>query len=529
MLCADQRRRIPPSVASSPSRFFFTCQKLPFVLPTTSLHRYLVVWLACLVVGLTTDAYSQFGGSGFGGGPGAGGQGPQQPIKRKRTRVPFYGPVEKTPVIAVNIIGNSNIPTERILSMLMTRSGRVYDPQSVQRDVRTLVASGLFQDVRTFNKDVDGGKSITFQIVERPRIAYVRYVGNEKIKDKSLDDEIGIKAGGPMNRFAVEESLRSLQQLYRDKGYFDAHIELLEGTGPNDKGVVYSIHEGGVQRIFDVEFEGNSIASDARLKTQISSKPGILWYFGGKANGDAIDEDVQRLTAYYRSLGFFRAKIGRQIDYNDDRTWLSIKFIIDEGPRYRIRNVRFVGNQRISGRQLLSETEMRAGEYFNLSQMQRDLGKIRDQYGSQGYIFADIQAQPRFMEAPGEMDIVFKVDEGKQHRIGRIMVNIDGEYAHTRRSVVLNHLSIRPGDIVDVRELRASERRLQASSLFMHNPATGVTPKIVVKPQDNDTNVADQDDTIRGQSPRVSYRPIMSTAPEIDLIVKCPPIPQTEP
>ena len=289
----------------------------------------------------------------------------------------------------------------------------------------------------------------------------------------------------------------------------------IRDSGAGDRGVVFQVHEGSITRIFKVNFSGNTIASGSRLKTQIDSKPGILWVIGGKANYDQIDQDVQRLTAYYRSLGFFQARIGRQIEYNNDRSWMTINFIIDEGSRYQIRNIRMAGNQTFPARELMRETEMRPGEYFNLARMQRDLASIRDEYGSKGFIFADVQAEPRFKENAGEIDIVFKVEEGKQYRVGRILVNIDGEYAHTKRSVVLNRLSIRPGDIVDIRKLRASERRLQGSSLFNVNPTTGDVPRIVVKPppMDDETQIADNGDTIRGQSPNPSshttYRPVI--------------------
>ena len=266
----------------------------------------------------------------------------------------------------------------------------------------------------------------------------------------------------------------------------------------------------------------NTIASDARLKTQIKSKPGILWYFGGKTNNDQIQQDIERLTAYYRGLGFFKARVSREIELTESRKWMDVKFIIDEGPRYRIRSVRTVGNERFADGQLREKITLGEGEYFNLAKMRADLVTLRDHYGSQGYIAADINGNPTFLEEPGELDLVYKIAEGDQYRVGRIFVNIDGDHSHTRRKVVLNRLSFRSGDVVDIREIRNSERRLQASQLFLHNPAQGVTPKIVVKPlgpgqsriasQPGSTSTAGS--TSRGQSPENSARAIL-----IDVIV----------
>ena len=138
--------------------------------------------------------------------------------------------------------------------------------------------------------------------------------------------------------------------------------------------------------------------------------------------------------------------------------------------------------------------------------MDRDVNTLRDVYGGQGYIFADVKAEPRFsFENPGELDLVYNVTEGEQFRVGRINVHIAGEFPHTRESVILDRLSIRPGDIVDIREVRSSERRLKASQLFETDPQTGKEPRVVIRPPDlDDTRTATQSQrpgTVRGQSP----------------------------
>ena len=97
--------------------------------------------------------------------------------------------------------------------------------------------------------------------------------------------------------------------------------------------------------------------------------------------------------------------------------------------------------------------------------MNNDLQWLKNLYGSQGYVFADIKAEPVFLEEPGKIDLVYHIDEGKQWKVGRIFVHIDGDNPHTRIQTALNRLSFRPGEIVDIREIHTSERRLQASAL----------------------------------------------------------------
>src|SRR5690606_36936109 len=106
-----------------------------------------------------------------------------------------------------------------------------------------------------------------------------------------------------------------------DKGFRKVRVEVAEGNSKGDRGAIFNINEGPRQRISKVDFIGNTIASDARLKTQIQAKPPIVWLFKGYYNEEEIDNDKNRLTAYYRSLGFFRANIQRMVDFDDEGNW----------------------------------------------------------------------------------------------------------------------------------------------------------------------------------------------------------------
>ena len=417
-------------------------------------------------------------------------------------------------VVEVRVIGANRIDLKKIHSQIRTRTGRPFDLDLIEEDVRRLYKTGWFVTVRPKSQSVDGGRVVIFDLLERPLLQYVKYVGNEKIVKSKLEKEADIKTGDALNLFAVEEARRRVEEFYRGHGFSKARVSIIEGNKPSDRGVVFLINEGRKQRIWKTRFIGNTIASDARLKTQIRSKPGILWVFKGEVNQDQIDEDVQRLTAYYRSLGFFRARVGRYLEFTDKQDWLTLTYVIDEGPRFKVRNVSFLGNTKIPSDDLTLAVNLKAGEFFNQAAMQRDVATIRDRYGSIGYIFADVNADPRFLEQPGELDLVYNVREGYQCRVGRIVPRIEGEFPHTKITTILNRMSVKPGDIIDIRELRASERRLQASGLFEVDPQRGVSPKIVFSPpnlEEIDVQQAGHTEGIRGQSPdgrpHAAYRP----------------------
>ena len=434
-----------------------------------------------------------------------------QPEAKPTKPIPFIGPQQGKIIEEIRIVGNKAVTEQAIRTIIGSKKGRLYDPIQVRRDKRNLLQTSSFKDVKPLVQPAGDKVILTFQILENPLVGYIRFVGNQKIKDKKLLEQAAIAVGSPLSRYSVDEGRRRLEQFYELKGFSEATVRVAEGNGKNDRGVVYEINEGKVVRIRRTTFTGNQIASGARLKTLVESKPGLMWLMGGKANKDEVEQDRHRITAYYRSLGYFKAEVTRQLKYNDAGTWVSINFDIKEGPRYRINDVQLEGAEDVHPGQLVPQLTLRKGDYYDFAQLQADINMLRDEYGSRGFIAADIKAEPRFHEQPGKIDLVYKVSEGQRYRVGRILVNIDGGQGQTKRTVVLNRLSIRPGDVVDIREIRKSERRLQSSNLFQHEPARGVTPQIVVKPRPSDTQLAapqrsSHGSTYRGQSPRHETR-----------------------
>ena len=406
---------------------------------------------------------------------------------KQRPRGPHFAPSNTPLVTEVNITGYRAYTSTKIRSYVKTRANRNFDPEQVQSDVRRLMSTGLFHDVRPYIRDVRGGVEVTFEVFERPTIQYVEFVGNKAIKDRTLRRELSLADGESLNLYAIEEARRKIETLYLEKGFPKVSVDLIEGNRPQDRGVVFMINEGQLERILVTSFQGNTIVTDARLKTQIKSKPGILYLFRGQLDRAKLDEDLEKLTAYYRSLGYFGARIGREVVHiGKSGKWVRINFVVDEGPRYIIRNISFAGNEKYSNYALSEQLGLKSGQHFNLKTLNRDLAALRDAYGSEGHIFADIQADPRFLDEPGQLDLVYNIREGEVVRAGDINVSISGEHPHTKTSVARTRVDIQPGDIIDIRKIRASERRLRHSQLFENDPTRGTPPRIVVRPPEGD-------------------------------------------
>lgn len=414
-------------------------------------------------------------------------------------------------VVDIRIEGARVVPRPKVLAELKTRIGRPYDPQLVQDDVKTLFRLPWFVNVETYTDRSPSGLVVIFKVTERPTIRYIQYHGNKSIKDKNLHKETGLVVGGAISPYQVEEGRSRIEQLYKDNGFNRVQVQIVEGSKPNDRGVFYSINEGPQQKVWAVRFEGNQFASNGQLKTKVKTKPGFAYVFKGYYDGEGLKADQLRLTDYYRQFGFFQARVSPIVEWNDRDNWATIRWVIHEGPQSSVRNVSFLGNELFATDDLRAGLKLQSTQTFERNRLNGDVEWLKELYGSRGYVFADIKADVRYLDEPGQVDLVYSVNEGKRFRVGRVFVHIGGPNPHTRIQTALNRVSIRPGEIMDIREVRASERRLQASSLFHSDPTRNVYPKITFRIPEVDESflTASDQPTVRGQSPKsVEVSPI---------------------
>ena len=397
---------------------------------------------------------------------------------------PAAAPTEM--VVDVQIRGYKSVPLEKILPQIQTRKGRPFDLERISEDVRRLDRTHLFLVVKSYHQQVAGGQIVLFDVVERPILHEILILGcrevHQKVIRRELEKECKVKEGDALDPLMIEEARRHLEEFYHTKGFNGARVTLLEGDKPEDRRAVFVINEGTKKKVLSIDFVGNTIDTGARLKTQIKTSTPFLGLFKGEYDRKQLEEDKEALTAYYRGLGFFHARIGVEPSDDDPGKWVKITFVIDEGPRFKIHEVSVLGNTKYTSQQLMEDLKLKKGDYFNQSQLKADVLKLQDKYGGVGYAFADVKADPRFLEQEGQLDLIYKIKEGDVCYVGMIKVKIKGEYPHTQLATVYERLSFKPGDRVDIREIRASERRLRAANCSRPTRHRATPPKSPFNP-----------------------------------------------
>ncbi len=435
----------------------------------------------------------------MGGGAGGGGAAAPPPDTRPKFREHIHStdglPLRREKgdaiVLDVKVVGNRTVGIHRILQKLQTRKDRFYDYETVLGDVRRLNDMGSFDHVTFKLNEQPGGVAVTFLVHERPVITQVIFHGNRAINDRELRGRAGVEKSDPLSEFSIESARRRLLDYYREEGFNQASLLSSIGIKGDDGAVVFRINEGPKERIAAIHIHGSTIVSEARLKKIIASRgpmAGVLTYIGNTADLAKIDQDVDVLAAYYHNLGFLTATVGRRIEYDDGGKWITVNFVVNEGPRFKVNDVQIVGNEYITQQSLRDRLDLKPGDMFDGTLMRRDVGELVYGYGELGFIYAEVEPKTVMRDEANVVDLVYEITEGDRWKVGEIRVNIDGEPHLMRETTMLNLVDLREGDWIDRRTLELNRRRLERSQLLETNPQIAEPPDIRVVPRDDYIN-----------------------------------------
>jgi outer membrane protein insertion porin family len=341
----------------------------------------------------------------------------------------------------------------------------------------------LFKKITPYFTEAPDGVHIRLIVEERPIIKAVYFRGNQRLEDRQLSKHAGIQKGDPLDPISLNSAKSRLTELYQDKGMNQVDIQIASGLKPGQREVEFIVNEGPVERLNSIRFIGNQAFSTEILKTKISSRDarhGLTSYMLNRASDYKIEADRDALMGYYRTLGYFDARVEFRKDYNTRGDFIDLTFVVSEGQRYKIKSVSIVGTKRYQPSELLPYMKLKAGEPFHQPNKQNDEKFLRDVYGAQGHIFCEVIGELVY-QPNNEVEVVYNVGEGDIYRVSEVRVHIDGD--HTKERVVMQPLGkIRPGSIANGPEIDNAERRLKYLNIFNNDPSQGTVPNIRIEP-----------------------------------------------
>ncbi|HAL72917.1 MAG TPA: outer membrane protein assembly factor BamA [Verrucomicrobiales bacterium] len=362
--------------------------------------------------------------------------------------------------------GAATMDPARVRAQMSTREGEPYTDESVERDLRTLYATGAVENVDIQAVNVAGGVKVVVTISGRGGIGELGFLGNAAFDNDKLRKEIEVKLGDPVDDAKLSAAQQKILEMYQKKGFSDVLVtyDVSPSTKEGFSTVLFKIEEGGRGLIGDIRFEGNDNISSRTLKSKLSSKEKTFWRLWGKAgklDNQAVLEDVRKIEQAYQDEGYVYVKVGYRREAESD-TKVALVFEITEGTKYEVAAVAIEGITIFSQDELTPAILTEAGFPYSGSDVRGDEKMIQDYYGSRGY--ADARVETRLSDAgPAKLNVTYSVYEGTKSFIRK--VNISGNMK-TKDEVIRRELPFSPGDELNTVQMETAQTRLENLNYF---------------------------------------------------------------
>ncbi len=212
---------------------------------------------------------------------------------------------------------------------------------------------GLFSDVQIVADKIVGNKIyLTIKLQQRPRIAEIRYHGVKKSEREDLEAKLGLVKGSQITPNLIDRAKILIKRHFDDKGFKNADIRIVEKAIPDNKEMVnvdIDVDKKEKVKVHKITIEGNTALTDKKIKSvmkKTNEKNKLVNIFKTKKFiNDKYEEDKQNIIDKYNELGYRDAQIVvDSVSSYDDRT-VDIYMKIDEGDKYYLRNITWVGNK----------------------------------------------------------------------------------------------------------------------------------------------------------------------------------------
>ena len=368
-------------------------------------------------------------------------------------------------VSSIVIEGNRRVESDTIRSYFRLAPGERLDPIKIDEGIKALIATGLFQDVRSSSQ---GGRLVV-SVVENQVISRVQFEGNRRVKDEQLVQEVQSKPRGSLSRPQVQADVQRIVEIYRRAGRYDVRVEPKIVDRPNNRvDLVFEITEGSKTTVKEVAFAGNRAYSTWRLRDVIKTGQSSLLSFlknNDLYDPDRIESDRELLRRFYLKNGFADVRIVSAVaEFDPSRGGFVLTFTIEEGEKYRFGSVDVQSNVRdVDPAALRGGLRVGAGGTYNAEMVEKSTEVMTVEMSKRGYAFAQVRPRGDRNAETHTINLTFVVDEGARAYVERI--NIRGN-TRTRDHVIRREFDLAEGDAYNRVLVDRAERRLRNLGYF---------------------------------------------------------------
>ncbi len=296
----------------------------------------------------------------------------------------------------------------------------------------------------------------------------VRWEGVSAFTTVRLAEAAGLRGDEEISEGALVRDLRErLIAFYRGRGYllFDAAVNVEEPSAGRIP-LIVTVVEGKRGYIKDVRIEGNQGLSEKALRGQMTTRGRGLFHWiteSGKYSDEDWNDDMNAIVGLYQKSGYARMKVLGVDDAWDDRGGIVKTIRVEEGARFRLREIVFAGNDHFLRSEFLELTRnKKEGAYLDYAGAEADQEAVAALYRNAGYLDVRVESEVIF-EGDASSVLRFVIVEGPRYRLGNIVVR--GTLL-TRAAAILRENPIAPGGTAGEMDLLRFQQAVYGTGLY---------------------------------------------------------------
>ena len=368
--------------------------------------------------------------------------------------------------------------------------------------VKAFWKHGLFSDVKILANKIEGDSIwLEYQLKQRPRISEVNYHGIKKGEREDLEAKLGLKKGFQITPNVLDRAKILIEKFFDGKGFKNVDVNIQQKDDIAHEGEVILdiyIDKNEKTKIHRIYFEGNNALTARQLKKAMKKtnekfslfndwKSSILEMFSTKKfTTEEYENDKNNLISKYNEYGYRDAVLlaDSVVNFNEKKVDIFLK--VDEGEKYYLKDIRFVGNTKYSTDYLMAVLGMKPGEVYNQKKLNDRLSMDEDAvsniYFNNGYLF--FNADPVEVEVENDsIALEIRIQEGPQATINRVIINGNDRLYE---DIVRRELRTKPGKLFSREDLMRSVREIAQMG---HFDPENMNPRPIPDPENGTVDI----------------------------------------
>ena len=367
----------------------------------------------------------------------------------------------------IRVEGAQRTEAGTVFSYLPVKVGERIDDDKAAAAIKALYATGFYSDVRL---ESENDVLIVF-LVERPAISQIDISGAKEFTKDNLKDGLktaGISEAKIFDRSLLDRAEKEIKRQYTSRGFYSAKVTTtVTPIERNRISLTFTIDEGEVSKIVDINIIGATAFSESTLQKEFELTTGgwFSWFTkDDQYSKQKLSGDLEKLKSYYLNRGYLEFNIeSTQVSISPDKEKIYITVSISEGPVYKISEIKFQGELKITEVEMRSLLQFKAGETFSRQKIVDSVKSISDRLSNDGYSFANINPVPDPDRTNKTASFTMFVDPGRRVHIRRI--NVQGN-ARTKDEVVRREMRQLESAWYSNEKIARSKERLERTSFF---------------------------------------------------------------